>query len=257
MNRTISKILLLMLITSIGITNVEAVIQQVTIDVVPDNAGTVQVWKIINYGTNNMFPTFIGSTKTIATYNLDTKDSTNVNNGNTVVSIMPLNDNPSPYMYVKQCDHVECITGNYYGELYQDLTTYKISVYYEIPTDKIPPVITGIALSNKNPYVGDYINVMVSATDNVGVTKVMVDDVILTDNGNSWSGKIQALYTGYHTLSVNAWDAVGNNVLDGSKGYTLRHRVVDTGQVRRVHRYAVIEGGFTLCLCLIVPGVLD
>lgn len=207
MNKILSKMLLLILITSItSITLANASLQIVTIDVVPDNAGTVQVYK--NYGTATH--TFMGWVTTTKNFDFDTSD---------MISIIPFNDDGSEYKFVKQCDHVECINGLYYGGLYSELLLYKISVYYEIPSDKENPTINGIALSTTTPYMGDYIDIMITATDNVGVTKVTADGVQFSYNGNSWNGKIQAIYSGTHTISIVAYDAVGNYILDGSKSY--------------------------------------
>jgi len=219
MNRTLGKIFLLMLIISIGITIVNASPQVVTIDVNPDNAGTVQLWKVVNYGTNKVGYDFVGSTKTIANYNLDTKDSTNVINGNTVIAIIPLDDSTSQYIFIKQCDHEECLSGTYVGELYQTLTTYKATAYYEIPTDKEKPIIMGITTDPRNPYTMDYINVYVSAKDNVAVTYVSANNVELKLGTSYWSGKILAL-SGTNRIGIMVCDAAKNCAVDTSVEYT-------------------------------------
>lgn len=220
MKRIMNKIMLLMLLTSIGIVSVTASPQIITIDVVPDNAGSVQVWKIIGYGTPSVHYDFIGSTKTLGKYTLDTKD---------MVSIIPYNEPLSQYKLINMCDMYDskCIKGTYVGYLW-DIPEWTVTAYYEIPADKEPPKITGIALGTSTSYIGDYINIMVSATDNVAVTKVLAESVQLTYNGNSWNGKIQVAYEGTHSINILAYDGVGNYVQDTSKSYTGKVKPTST-----------------------------
>ncbi len=221
MNKIMNKIVLLMLLTSIGIASVTASQQIITIDVVPNGAGTVQLWKIVNYGTSNVNYGFIGSTKTLGKYNVDTAD---------MVAIIPYNDDlVSSYKLVNMCDEYdgECIKGTYVGYLW-DIPEWTVTAYYEIPEDKEKPTVTGIALSTTTPYIGDYITIMVSATDNVGVTKVFAEGGELVYSGSSWNGKIRALYEGTHTINVVAYDGVGNYVQDTSKSYTGKVKPTET-----------------------------
>ena len=94
-----------MLVSSIGITTAEASLQIVTIDVIPDSAGSVQVYK--NYGTaTHKFMGFVTTTKN---FDFDTSDS---------IAIVPsFYDNGSEYKFTKMCDDVECVTGVYNGQL--------------------------------------------------------------------------------------------------------------------------------------------
>ncbi len=236
MNRIMNKVMLLVLLTSIGIVSAIAETQSITIDVVPDNAGSVQMWRVIDYGTNNVHYDFIGSTKTTMTNPFEKngictpEQYTNNNGPCDLISIIPFNDLLSPYKLVNMCDGYDnqCIKGTYIGGIWDQLPSWTVTAYYEIPEDKEPPKITGIVLSTTTPYVGDYINVMVAATDNVEVTKVLAEGVQLTYSGNSWNGKIQALYAGSHSINVLAYDGVGNYVQDTSKSYTSKAKPTPT-----------------------------
>ncbi len=228
MNRIMNKVMLLVLLTSIGIISAIAETQSITIDVVPDNAGSVQMWRIIDYGTNNVHYDFVGSTRTQMTNPFEengicTPEQYANNNGPCdLISIIPFNDPLSAYKLVNMCDGYDkqCIKGTYIGGVWDQLSAWTVTAYYEIPEDKEPPKITGIALSTNTPYLGDYVNIMVTATDNVDVTRVLAEGVQLTYNGASWNGKIQALYEGTHSINVLAYDGVGNYVQDTSKSYT-------------------------------------
>jgi len=220
MRRLINKItnimILLVILSSIGIVN--ATQQTIIIDVDPDNAGTVQIWKILDYKTpTESPPIFIGSTKTKIDLVLNSEDfSENTKN---VIMIIPLDNSPSQYKFVKQCDHIECLTGNYVGQLYQELSVYKITAYYEIPEDQEKPKIVGITTNPRNPNVGDYINVYISATDNVGVDMVTVNNLPTTRGESYWTGQIIAR-EGTHYIGVLVCDAVKNCVSDNSIEYT-------------------------------------
>ncbi len=223
MRRILSKIILLMLMTSICIASVTAITQKLTVEVNPINAGTVQVFRIHNYGTPEVNYQLLGSTRSKSIFTLETNDY--VADGDTsigtkdLIGIIPQNDLTSTYKYIKQCDHTECITGSYIGPLYPDLSEYKITAYYEIPADKESPVIVSIATSPKNPYVGDYINVYMIATDNVGIVRASVDNMEMTLGKNSYSGKIIAR-KGTNPISIMACDVAENCAVDNSVHYT-------------------------------------
>lgn len=211
----LKTLIVLMLVTSTGITSVEASSQTVTIDVVPDDAGSVYIWKTIGSDLG-----FIGIVTKKSSFEFDTSDN---------IIIQPTDRADlikGDYRYVRQCDDVECITGTYNGPLYQDRSTWNVKVYYELPKDTEPPVINSVTLSKTSVNVGDKIEVTVDTTDNVGVTRVTADNgygssytTLIMINKNIWKGQVTAA-EGLHSVFVVSYDITKNYGTDASQSYT-------------------------------------
>ncbi|VVB90342.1 Uncharacterised protein [uncultured archaeon] len=85
--------------------------------------------------------------------------------------------------------------------------------------DTIPPVINSVTLNTTTPNIGEFIQVTVDATDNVGVTGVTAEGTALVNvAGSTWIGNITAL-AGTHTVTVVASDAAGNSATNASQSY--------------------------------------
>jgi len=226
--RTVLRMLfLLTLVTLVGMTipSVTASLQIVTIDIVPDNAGSVEVYK-------NYPDVFMGFVTTKKNFDFDTKDS---------IAIVPASfDKGSKYKFTKMCDDVECVTGVYIGKLNPNKLTYTMTVYYEIPSDKESPSINGIVLSTITPNVGDKIDIVIEATDNTAVTKVTakqdyIDPISLNKiSENKWSGQITAT-KGTNNLFIVAYDAIGNYATDNSQSYTSTQISTSTPTTSTLH----------------------
>ena len=87
--------------------------------------------------------------------------------------------------------------------------------------DIIPPVINSIHLSSTTPIEGTNITVTVDVTDNVAMSTVTANNIILTNTipPNIWVGYIIA-EAGTHVVTVIATDSSGNITIDTSQSYT-------------------------------------
>ncbi len=212
---TLKTLIILMLVTSIGITSVKASPQTVTIDVVPDDAGSVYVWKTVGSDLG-----FIGIVTKKSSFKFDTSDN---------IVIQPTDRADlikGDYRYIRLCDDVECITGTYKGPLSEGRSTWDVKVYYELPKDTEPPTINSVTLSKTSVNVGDKIEVTVDTTDNVGVTRVTADNgygssytTLIMISKNLWKGQITAA-EGSHSVYVVSYDITKNYGTDASRSYT-------------------------------------
>ena len=88
-----------------------------------------------------------------------------------------------------------------------------------VANDNKAPVINYVSLNDYTPNTGDSIFVTVDTTDNVGVSSVKANDVLLVQSGNMWSGSIIAV-EGTHPVNVSSADAVGHVAWKNDTTYT-------------------------------------
>ena len=86
--------------------------------------------------------------------------------------------------------------------------------------DHIPPTIQYATLYPVNTTANSRISVIVNVTDNVGVSSVKANDILLVNQGGSiWNGSITAL-EGAHSVNISAVDGAGNVAWNNSTEYT-------------------------------------
>ncbi|MDY9927291.1 PKD domain-containing protein, partial [Methanosarcina sp.] len=86
--------------------------------------------------------------------------------------------------------------------------------------DTIAPVVNMVALYTTTPRTGDSLLVTVNATDNLAVSSVEANDIMLLyQEENIWSGVITAL-EGSHFVNVSVVDVAGNNAWNNESSYT-------------------------------------
>lgn len=83
------------------------------------------------------------------------------------------------------------------------------------PTDTTPPVVSITAPVNGSRVSGTNITIRVSASDNVGVARVLIyvdGKLLATDTASPYtaSWNIKKVSSGNHTIMANAYDAAGN-----------------------------------------------
>src|SRR5574344_510250 len=82
------------------------------------------------------------------------------------------------------------------------------------------PVINSVDLNKSMPNTGDSILVTVNTTDNVSVSEVKANDILLIkQSGSIWNGSIIAL-EGTHSVNVSSENAAGNVAWDNNTSYT-------------------------------------
>jgi hypothetical protein len=99
---------------------------------------------------------------------------------------------------------------------------------YTGPEDEVDPIIWSVEAIPDLLYPGQLYMVRVNVTDDVGVASVNItinnSGYSLTYNGGTgfWEiSGINALYSGTHTVFVNAYDGVGNSDYDDSESITV------------------------------------
>ncbi|AKB24394.1 hypothetical protein MSMTP_0925 [Methanosarcina sp. MTP4] len=94
--------------------------------------------------------------------------------------------------------------------------------YTATTPDTEAPNINTVTLNNTNPVTGEYIQITVNVTDNIGVTSVKADSRALTrQNDTIWEGNITSV-EGTHYVNVSAIDDAGNVAWDNSTSYTAK-----------------------------------
>jgi len=115
--------------------------------------------------------------------------------------------------------------GSYYDPDYESISFTDHFIPDTVPAkinvlDPEFPVINSVNLNKSTLNTGDSILVTVDTTDNVGVSSVKANDVLLSQqNGNIWNGSIIAV-EGTHFVNVSSADSEGHVVWNNLTSYT-------------------------------------
>ncbi len=191
----IKTLIVLMLVSSIGITTAEAslIIKDVTATtfITDDNRAVVRLTiSATGYG---VYRVYVDDELEWGSHNYSkepTKDIYDLMRGSRLICVKDSNS-----------ESQKCVT---------------VNVPDTRSLDTEAPIISNIKLDTPNPYINDYINITVTVTDNIHVRLVMADEGDLFRDCYScdtWSGKILAV-EGKHSITIVAYDEAYNVVIE-------------------------------------------
>jgi len=238
MNRIINKIILLMIISSIGIAtaSTDSLITNVFAEQYKDTNNNINIRVSVTTNSAGQFGIRIDN------YDVDLFT---VNNAETIIKefdkIVYFRDNIKTMQYFndnKEVLYEICVYNlvniKDYKCSYIKLINIEHSIINEESsisnTEKVydneAPFIKSVVISSRTPPPGMNILVTVEAEDNIAVTKVMADEITLTKdaNNNIWKGVLR-VKEGTNIVFIIAQDKVGNSATSQSISYTTMEYV--------------------------------